>query len=118
MTTRTAEQIMADIQQLQDELAAITTEGVVVVRSGQSGVWMGKLIYKNGDEVKLGNARRLWYWTGAASLSQLAIEGVSKPDTCKFAIPVNVVTVLGVSEIIPATNKAIESVGRVKEWRA
>lgn len=32
----------------------------------------------------LKNARRLWYWDGAASISQIAVDGVSKPENCKF----------------------------------
>lgn len=115
--TRTADQIKADMAALQDELASLTSEGMVVVRSGQSGVWLGKLEYKNGDEVKLADARRLWYWSGAASLSQLANEGVSKPADCKFPAAVASVTVLGVCEIIPATSACVLSIGKVKEWR-
>lgn len=118
MTTRTPETIAAEIAALQVELDATVAQGMVVVRSSQSGVWLGRLVYKAGDEVKLSDARRLWYWAGAASLSQLATEGVSKPNDCKFAVPVPEVIVLGVCEIIPALAGAVLSVAKVKEWRA
>ena len=36
---------------------------------------------KDGDEVELKNCRRIWYWNGAASLSELALSGV-KRDEC------------------------------------
>ncbi|MCF0120546.1 MAG: hypothetical protein HUJ65_02815, partial [Oscillospiraceae bacterium] len=41
-----------------------------------------------GDKyaVELTQCRRIWYWSGAASLSQLANDGVRKPDECKFTI--------------------------------
>jgi hypothetical protein len=68
--------------------------------------------------VTLANARRLWYWDGAASLSQLAMEGVSSPKTCKFPPAVDQVIVLGVCEIISATPQAVESVNAVTPWRA
>jgi len=50
---------------------------------------MGYLKAVKGRKVELVNARRLWYWSGAASLSQMALEGVKNPDTCKFpaAVP-------------------------------
>ena len=44
----------------------------VIIRGDRSGVEFGTLIAQNGQEVILHNARRLWYWDGAASLSQLA----------------------------------------------
>lgn len=117
-TKRTPQEIIADIAALQAELDATQSEGMVVIRSGQSGVWLGRLIYKAADEVKLADARRLWYWSGAATLSQLATEGVSKPTACKFAVTVPEVTVLGVCEIIPALAPAVSSIAKVAEWRA
>ena len=49
----------------------------VIVRTYSAGVFAGTLESKEGKEVILSNARRLWYWKGAASLSQLAMEGVT-----------------------------------------
>lgn len=51
----------------------------VIVRTYSAGVFAGNLKSRNGKEVVLTNARRLWYWAGAASLSQLAVNGTSKP---------------------------------------
>lgn len=90
----------------------------VVIRSGQSGAWLGKLVTKTDDEITLADARRLWYWDGAATLSQLALEGVSRPASCKFPPAVPAVTVLGVCEVIPATAVAVASVKAVREWRS
>lgn len=64
------------------------------------------------------NVRRLWYWDGAASLSQMALEGVSKPDECKFTVTVPEMTILEVIEIIPCSDRAIASIEAVGEWRA
>lgn len=63
------------------------------------------------------NVRRLWFWAGANSLSQLAVDGVAKPEECKFTVYVPEMTILGVIEIIPCTDKAIASIEGVKEWR-
>jgi hypothetical protein len=115
---RTVEEITKQIQTLQAELDALTTSGDwVVVRSSPSGCWLGKLVYQSGSTVKLEDARRLWYWDGAASLSQLALEGVSRPGSCKFPPAVPSVTVLEVCEIIPASSQAVQSVQAVEEWK-
>ena len=41
----------------------------VIIRGDRSGVEFGTLVAQNGREVTLKNARRIWYWSGAASLS-------------------------------------------------
>ena len=56
----------------------------VIVRTYSAGVFAGNLESRNGREVVLRSARRIWYWDGAATLSQLAMEGTSKPENCKF----------------------------------
>lgn len=90
----------------------------VIIRSDRAGVFYGTLREKNGDEVVLNDCRRIWFWDGAASISQLAVDGTSKPDNCKFTITVDEICVLGVVEIIPCTDKSIKSIEGVKEWRA
>lgn len=89
----------------------------VIIRAAQAGVFFGELVERNGQEVKLKNARRLWYWDGAASLSQLAVEGTNKPDNCRFTIAVKEIEILGVIEVIPCEEKAILSIEEVKEWK-
>ena len=63
------------------------------------------------------NVRRLWYWDGAASLSQLAVNGTVAPNNCKFTVVVPETTILGVIEIIPCTDKAIASIEGVAVWK-
>ena len=89
----------------------------VIVRANRAGVFFGTLAEKEGNEVKLTNCRRLWYWNGAASLSELAVSGVAKPLECKFSVPVPEIEVLGVIEIIPCTEKAIENINAVPVWK-
>lgn len=89
-----------------------------IIRCKEAGVFYGEIEERRGDEVDLLNCRRIWYWNGAASLSQLAVDGVSKPKDCKFTVYVPEMTVLGVVEIIPCTEKAIASIEGVKEWKA
>ena len=89
----------------------------VIIRAVNAGVFAGYLQSKDGSEVTLTDARRIWYWAGAASLSQLAEDGTSRPSECKFPKAVSQITVLNVCEIIAATEKAKASIEGVKEWR-
>lgn len=89
----------------------------VIVRGDRSGVFFGTLAAKEGKEVKLENCRRIWYWDGAASISQLAAEGTVKPDNCKFTISVNEIIITDAIEIILCTDKAVRSIEDVSVWK-
>lgn len=89
----------------------------VIVRGDRSGIFAGNLSVRDGREVQLTNCRRIWYWEGAASISQLAIDGTSKPSNCKFPAPVAEITILDAIEIIPCTEKAEASIKAVCEWK-
>lgn len=88
-----------------------------IVRGDRSGVFFGEIIKREGREVTIGNCRRLWYWDGAASLSQLALSGVTKPLNCKFTVAVEELTVLDAIEIIPCTAEAVANIEAVREWK-
>lgn len=87
-----------------------------IIRTEKAGVFFGEIKQRNGQEATITNCRRLWYWKGANSLSQLATEGVRYPRECKFTVTVDEMTVIGVIEIIPCTEKAIESINSVPVW--
>lgn len=89
----------------------------VIIRGDRSGVFFGTLAERNGREVTLNDCRRLWYWDGAASISQLASEGTKKPSDCKFTVTVESITILDAIEIIPCTEEAIKSIENVKVWK-
>ena len=89
----------------------------VIIRGDRSGVEFGTLVTQEGREVTLQNARRLWHWDGAASLSQLAKDGTTNPRECKFTVTVDSITILDAIEIIPCTDKAIKSIEEVSEWK-
>lgn len=94
-----------------------STNKKVIVRGTNSGVFFGELAGRNGQEVELANCRKLWYWSGAASLHQLAAEGVKHPQSCKFTMSVASVTILDAIEIIPCTDVAIANIEGVRPWR-
>lgn len=87
-----------------------------IVRSYSAGVFAGILKARSGQEVEMTDARRLWYWDGAASLSQMANEGVKAPQNCKFAQPVDV-QILQVIEILPCSKAAQDIISKVAVWQ-
>jgi len=88
-----------------------------IVRTYSAGVFAGYIESRNGREVVMRNARRLWYWDGAASLSQLAIDGPQKPNSCKFPEEVETITLLQVIEILDCTAKAEAAIKAVPIWK-
>jgi len=88
----------------------------VIVRTYSAGVFAGYLESRNLQEVVLTQARRIWKWAGAASLSQLAVDGTSKPNDCKFPCEVSRVELLQAIEILDVTEKAKLSIASVPVW--
>lgn len=91
-------------------------EGKYIVRSESAGVFFGEIAERNGREVHMQNARRLWYWDGASECIQIAMDGVKLPKNCNFTMYVDDIEILDVIEIIPATEKACKSIEGVAVW--
>lgn len=87
-----------------------------IIRGDRSGVFYGNIKERNGQEATIANARCLWYWEGAASLSQLAKEGVKAPRKCKFTVTVDELTILDAIELIPCTDEAVQNIQAVPVW--
>lgn len=80
---------------------------LVLIRSRDSGVHVGELLGREGTEVRLANARRIWYWKGAFTLSEVSQNGVAVGS--RISIPIPEITVLGVCEVIQVSTKAVPS---------
>lgn len=89
----------------------------VICRTFSAGVFAGYIEHQEDRKVILTNARRIWKWAGAASLSQLAMEGTSNPGECKFPCEVDRVELLEAIEILDVTEKARESIKQVPIWK-
>lgn len=94
------------------------TNKKILVRCNRAGVFFGTLkeYDHNTREAVLADTRRIWYWDGAASISQLATDGTSAPRNCKFTVVVPEMAVMEVIEIIPCTDKAVKSIEEVAVW--
>lgn len=90
---------------------------IYMVRTFSAGVFYGELKSREGKEVVLQNARRVWHWQGAATLSQLAQSGTSSPEKCKFPEPVSEVILTEVIELIPVTETALLTLNAVGVWK-
>ena len=89
----------------------------VIIRTYSAGVHAGYLVSRKGQEVELKNARRLWYWSGACSLSQLAVDGSKDKSNCKFSVVVPSITLTQAIEIIPTTKSAEKNITETPEWK-
>ena len=89
----------------------------VIVRTQSAGVFAGTLESRVGKEVVMTDVRRLWYWAGAASLSQLAVAGTSRPEECKFPVVVPRIEVMEAIEILDVTSEAESSIRAVPIWK-
>lgn len=93
-------------------------EKMYIVRGDRSGVFFGAIKERKGQEVEMTNVRKLWYWNGAGAVEQLSQDGVSDTKGSKFTVIVENIIITDAIEILPCTEKAIKSIGEVKEWRA
>ena len=101
------------------EKRPVSRKGLIyaIVRSYSSGVFAGYVGRVENRQAKVYDARRLWYWDGAASLSQLSQEGVKRPQNCKFPRTVPEVLLTDIAEVIPATDVAKKSIDGVAIWQ-
>lgn len=92
----------------------------VCIRSYSAGVFIGKLVEENQSDqvVILEDVRRIWHWSGANSLSELCVKGVSDPDNCNFPVKVKKIKIFEVIEIIQVTKEAMENIDAVPNWES
>ena len=89
-----------------------------VVRTYSAGVHIGYVkdfAEKNPQQATLINSRRLHYWDGACSLSQVAMDGVN--DSSRIAIEIPEIILTDIVEIIPCSEKAAEFFKVAKVWK-
>ena len=83
-----------------------------VIRTYSAGVHIGTLKAVKGSEIILSDARRIFYWNGAFTLSELSVNGVS--ENSKLSIPVEEIKLTEI-EILPCTT---EQSKKLKEFKS
>ena len=76
----------------------------VIVRTYSAGVHCGTLANRDGKEVTLTDARRIWSWTGANTLHEISLNGVGKGSRISESVPTMLLT--EAIEVIPASEAA------------
>ncbi len=99
----------------------LSADGFVLIRSYTSGVHFGVIERQRdtlqGLEVILKNARRIHYWEGAASLSQVAMEGIlAGPSRVAMMLPS--ITIQNVIEIIPLSAEGFHNLSNQPVWKS
>jgi hypothetical protein len=95
-------------------------ESFYIVRAEKAGVFMVKIKSTDGSTFNVTNARRLYYWSGALDVTQLAADGVTRPKDCKFSVQMgdeDQSTIFQVIECHPVSEKALKSINSVPVWK-
>ncbi len=90
----------------------------VIIRSDRAGVFFGTLdkVIDNTNVI-LSNARKLYYWNGACAVEEIAVNGVTNPENCKFTVTVDIIGITGCIQILSCSEDSIKSINSVKEWK-
>lgn len=90
----------------------------VIVRTYSAGVFAGYIENRSGDgkQATMRNTRCLWYWDGAASLMQLAVDGTCNPENCKFTKSIDKIELTEVIEVLYCTDKAAQQLKEMESW--
>ncbi len=92
----------------------------VLTRGYRSGVHAGYLVSRDEEGMLvLRDARRIWSWSGAASLSELAVYGAKNADKCRFgsAVARQEIQRADVAEIIHCQPAGQAMISAQPEWR-
>ena len=88
-----------------------------IIRTYSAGVFYGWVDRSDKSEARtIYNSRRVWYWDGAASLSQLANDGSKRPSNCKIAQIVGETDLMNIIEVIPVSESAKTILDGIKVW--
>lgn len=79
----------------------------VIVRTYSAGVHYGELVSRDGKEVTLRNARRIWRWFGANTLHEVSLRGVGPGS--KISERVDEITLTEAIEVIACAPAAVTS---------
>jgi hypothetical protein len=87
------------------------TKSPVIVRTYSAGVHFGYQESRDGKEITLSGARRIWRWQGANTLHEVATTGIARGS--KVSVPVSQITLTESIEIIACTPAAVTSIEAV-----
>lgn len=88
----------------------------IIARIDRAGVFHGTLDHIDNDIMRLKDARRIYYWEGALSVTDMAANGLRAG---KISAPVTTVEFMTskVVELNECTNEASRSIESIKVWK-
>ena len=101
-----------------ENVKKVDLSNIVLVRTYSAGVHFGAVKERDraNQVIILENAKRLHQWSGACSLSQVAIDGVDLNNS-RISLSVPEIELARVIEIIPMSEKAAKQLIEAKEWK-
>ena len=100
----------------QKKIPMTDSEKYVLIRTYSAGVHFGEIVRRDGMEVELNNARRIWAWKGANTLSDIAVKGLKNGKDSRISLTVKSIILTQAIEIIPISATALKSLNEVEEW--
>ena len=88
----------------------------VIARIERAGVFHGTLDYIDNEIVRLKDARRIYYWNGALSVTDIAAKGITGG---KVTFPVTTVEFMSdkIVELNECSVEATKSIEAIKPWK-
>ena len=88
-----------------------TKEPKHIIRTYSAGVFYGRVRERSGQEVIIDEARRIWSWKGANTLSEVALHGVNPESRLSEPVTVLVLQVIEIIECTPEAEAAMDALG-------
>ena len=88
----------------------------IIARIERAGVFHGTLDHIDNDIMRLKDARRIYYWNGALSVTDMAAKGITGG---KVTIPVTTVEFMSdkIVELNECSTDASKSIETIKPWK-
>lgn len=90
----------------------------IIARIDRAGVFHGTLYNKDGETTTMTDVRRIYYWQGALSVTDMSVTGVTSGS--KISLPAKRVEfeTAKVIELIECTDEASKSIEEIEPWKA
>ena len=88
----------------------------IIARIDRAGVFHGTLDHIDNEIIRLKDARRIYYWEGAISVTDMAAKGLKSG---KITIPVSTVEFMSdkIIELNECSDDATKSIEAIKPWK-
>lgn len=90
----------------------------IIARIERAGVFHGTLAAKDAEITTMTDVRRIYYWEGALSVTDMSVTGVNASS--KITLPAKrvVFQTARVIELVECTDEANKSIESIKPWKA